>query len=256
MKRELKSIDEKYLKKYFPSGSVFKTYKKYLVKSVITVSVIFTFFLAGSLAGLIWGGSMLFDSMANGAGVDGSSVVVLVFFLLLTAGCIAMLLVTSKSARKSVEYWVSFAAKLGGYSESDIWEFDRQAMQSGSLAVPTAMPLAKTFKNGILTRDYICFMGKGNTLEIFKCTDLEGAYLHIDSAINVSGRKQIRSLNIDLIAKGDKVISTEISQEVGNALQEILKDRYPEIDTKDGNVFTEKDYAEWRAYLRTSGSLR
>lgn len=246
MRVDLKHVDEEYLKKYFPDRSVFKAYKKYLTKCSITAIVMFTFFSAAALAGLIWSGGKLFSSISQSENdYIGIAITVFLFFLLVTAGCIAMLLILSKGARKPVRHWIDLAAKDGGYSESDIREFEKQAMESASLLVPTAVMLAKTFKNGILTRDYICFMGLQNRLLVMKGTDIVSAYLNYFSSPVMGTYKATKSLNIGLIARNGQIISTEISQKIGNQLQEVLKERYPQIDTKDGKILSEKEYGMW-----------
>lgn len=253
MENGLNNVDEKYINKYFPDRSIFRAYKKYLTKSIIAVMIIFTFFLAGSLAGLIWTGIMLFSHISSGEeGYMGIGIVILLFFLLIAAGCIALMMVVSKSARRSVEDWIKLTAENCGYSASEIREFEKQVMESSSLLVPTEALFAKTFKNGILTRDYIYFMGRQNILQVLKCSDIANAYLYMSSAPIIGGNKKTHSLNIDLIAKNGKIVGTEISQKVGNSLQKILKEKYPLIDTNDGKVMSEKEYGKWWDDFRKS----
>lgn len=244
MRVELKHINEEYLKKYFPHSSVFKAYKKYTTKCNIACIVMFIFFSAAALSGLIWSGGKLFSTIVQSENdYIGIAITVFLFFLLVTAGCITMLLIMSKNARKPVRHWIDLAAKDGGYSESDIREFEKQAMESSSLVVPTAAPTVKPFRNGILTRDYICFMG--GRLEVLKGTDIVSAYLNYFSFPVMGTYKSVNSLYIALIARNGKIIRTEISQKVGNVLQEVLKERYPQIDTNDGKILSEKEFGIW-----------
>ena len=243
MSAELKHVDEKYLNKYFRERSVFKRYKKYLARSIAAAMVIFTIFLTAAAAGVIWSGSVLISNIGEEGYFVG--VIIFLFFVLVTAGCVAMLLVLSKDARKPVDHWVELAAKDGGYAVSHIQEFERQAMETDSLLVPTAAMFAKTFRNGFLTKDYICFMGLQNRLQVAKCTDITEAYLNTYSFPVMGTYRKMYDLHICLFTKHGEIITTDITKKAGNLLQDILKERYPHIDTKDGTILSEKEFGQW-----------
>ena len=245
METKLKHVDEDYVKKYFSGGSVFQAYKKYLLKCSAVALVLFGFFTAGALVGLIWSSYMMFSNLSNWGDTIGFAIGLVVFFLLVTAGCVWMLLTLSKGARKSVDHWVAAAAKNNGYTEGEVREFDRQAMESASLLVPTGAFMARTFKNGILTRDYIFFVDEQNSLNLLKCTDIVAVYLNTRSAPVMGSYKQITNVYLDIANQNGHFISVPMDEKMGNTLQQVLQERHSQIDTKDGKVLSEKEFGEW-----------
>ena len=210
MEDYIKRMNEEYIKKNYPERSVFKAYKKSMGSRGRTGCIIMGLFMAGGLAGRI-------------------------------------LFLVTKDMRRSMEEWISRIAAAGGCSEGEMREFDNQPVEPDSLIVNLLGKIKAVTagqKSGILTRDYIALYNSGS-LGVLKVSRITGAYL-TDNVYNVkvgNSIKQAHYLTINLITADKKNIWAETSKEAGRALQAILMERCPEIDTAGGAVLPESEIA-------------
>ncbi|MFR3821003.1 MAG: hypothetical protein ACLTZG_06265 [Hungatella hathewayi] len=172
-------------------------------------------------------------------------IVIGIFFLIVTLFFGGILFLVTKDMRRSMEEWISDAAEW--LHEGEMREFDNQAVEPDSLIVNLLGKIKAVTagqKSGILTRDYIALYNSGS-LGVLKVSRITGAYL-TDNVYNVkvgNSIKQAHYLTINLITADKKNIWAETSKEAGRALQAILMERCPEIDTAGGAVLPESEIA-------------
>lgn len=239
------NMNEGYMKKHYPEGSVCKAHKKAMKSANAGLGLFFMLaFMAASAAGLFWSINrtlgIIRDEEEN---MLGMGIGISIFFLLLVVLFAVLAVVIVKGMRKSVDDWIRIIAKAGGCSEQEVRDFDKQAMEPDSLILNHLGKLKSVTtgqKNGILTRDYICLYG-GNMPRVMKLSTLTEAYLK-DNSYNVNvgnTKKQAHYLTINLANRDKNIAWAETSREAGEALQELLKERCPEIDTARGAIRSE-----------------
>ena len=246
MEDYFKRMNEEYIKKNYPERSVFKAYKKSMGSRGRTGCIIMGLFMAGGLAGLIWSVRKTLEFMQSGDDETMKvGIVIGIFFLIVTLFFGGILFLVTKDMRRSMEEWISRIAAAGGCSEGEMREFDNQAVEPDSLIVNLLGKIKAVTagqKSGILTRDYIALYNSGS-LGVLKVSRITGAYL-TDNVYNVkvgNSIKQAHYLTINLITADKKNIWAETSKEAGRALQAILMERCPEIDTAGGAVLPESE---------------
>ena len=235
-------MNEDFMKKNYPEGSVFKAYKKSLKGVNAGLGMFFMIaFLAGSIAGLAWSIKRTLEIIRDAEeNMLGVGIGICVFFVLLVLLFGAVIFFITKDMRKTVDDWIRFFAKAGGLSEQEIREFDKQAMEPDTLILNHLGKL-KSFttgqKKGILTRDYICLYGS-NAPNILKLSHLKEAYLQDNTYYVKVGNtsKQAHYLTINLKNMDGKNAWAETSLEAARTLQEELESRCPGIDTAGGAV--------------------
>lgn len=236
------NMNEAYIKKHYPEGSVFKAFKKTNkgARAYFTL-LIMAGFTAGCLAVFIWSANRtleMFRDGEEGLGIGiGISIVILLFALVFGF----VIFIAVKDMTRTVDDWIRLTAKKGACSEQELREFDKQAMEPDSLILNHLGKL-KSFtvgqKSGILTRDYICLYGNAAP-QILKLDTLTEAFLKDNSYYVKVGNKSklAHYLTINLANnKNNKSAWAETSLESGRALQALLKDRCPGIDTAGGDV--------------------
>lgn len=238
----LEPMNEDFMKKNYPEGSVFKAYKKALKGFNTWLGLFFIgAFFAGSIAGVVWSINRTLEIIQDAEeNMLGFGIGISIFFLLLVLLFGAVIFFITKDLRKTADDWIRIVAKAGGLSEQEIREFDRQAMELDSLILNHLGKL-KSFttgqKKGILTRDYICLYG-GNAPGVLKLSHLKEAYLKDNTYYVKVGKtsKQAHYLTINLKSTDEKNVWAETSLEAARALQEELERRCPGIDTAGGAV--------------------
>ena len=198
--------------------------------------------------GLIWSVRKTLEFMQSGdEDTMKVGIVIGIFFLIVTLLFGGILFLVTKDMRRSMEEWISRIAAAGGCSEGEMREFDNQAVEPDSLIVNLLGKIKAVTtgqKSGILTRDYIALYNSGS-LGVLKVSRITGAYL-TDNVYDVkvgNSIKQAHYLTINLITADKKNIWAETSKEAGRALQAILMERCPEIDTAGGAVLPESEIA-------------
>lgn len=246
MEQYFKTMDESYRSKNYPDHSVFKAYEKTLKKKSPAAFIIMGIFMAGGLAGLIWAiGKTLGFSKDGNSDMVPIGIGLSIFFLIVALLFGVILIILTKDLKKNTDDWIRQSAKAGGCSEGEIRDFDRQAMEADSLILNHLGPIKSAFtgqKNGILTKDYICLYSN-DFPNVMKVSGITGAYLTDNTySVNVGKTtKQAHYLTISLVNDNKNTICAETSKESGMALQELLKNRRPEIDTANGAVLSVED---------------
>lgn len=239
---------EDYRNKHYPSG-IFSSVNKSNQKRGIALYVFFGIFLIASGYGTVWAfmRTMKFSKSGESDMVHGG-IAITGFFLVVFLISLLTVTITIKRNSLGTEGIIKKSAKKSGYSESEIHEFERQAMASDSYILALTGKIKAVVsgqKDGILTRDYIYLADAKNI--VLNCCDIKGAFL-VERTIyitvnNVS--QPVQYLTITLIShKGIQTLA-ETSMEAGRALLVMLQEKNPQIDTKNGIVIKEKEYNKY-----------
>lgn len=238
-------MDENYAKKHFPTGSVFESATKTIKRTSIFSAVFIAVFDAAVLLGLVWAIGRAMELKAEGRddmmgvsiGICGFLGVVFVIFLVLLWFII-------KQTRKKREDYVAASAKRSKLPESEIEEFDRQALALDCYILKLTAGLDRLLstganKDGLLTRDYIYLADAAQTVirvdSLRACCFYDYTYF-----VNVGKRhKTVHCLAIYLLASNGVSTFSDTTKKAGEALMAILKERNSQIDTNGGEVLPE-----------------
>lgn len=249
MESSFAPMSEEYRNKRYPEGSVFSAYHKASKKGgafiYIFMGIFFILFGVGTVVCTI----VLIESiMAGENDMIGPGIFAVCFFLVIAAVCLFSIIITRKRAIGGVEGIVKSSAKNSACDESEIREFERQAMASDSriLALTAGYKAALNGqRDGILTRDYIFLADNQNI--VMKFSDIVGAFLvHRVIYINVNNKsKRIDSLTISLVSNKNVQTFVDASAEKGSELLSILLGKNPQIETRGGSVIEEKEFDKY-----------
>lgn len=247
-------MNEEYKKKHYPDGSVFSEILKMTKKGGIGIYFFFVPFMLVSAVGIVFSAKMLIEVIVAG---ENDMISVGVFALCL---CVVFFLVTllpiiltKKRSSLDVEGLMKKSAKYSACDESQIREFERQALASDSrILALTATYKAKLNgqRDGILTRDYIFLADNQNI--VMKYSDIVGAFL-VERIIHLTvdnKTKTIDSLTISLVSNKHVKTFVDASVEAGSELISILLEKNPQIETKGGNVIQEKEFDQYCKALK------
>lgn len=244
------NMNEDYIEKHYPNRSVFEAVAKTTKKVSIGVYAFFGIVLAGCLAGIGWSVNTInaYKQSGDTEMADVGMIICIVFAAFALISALAII-ITVMRAKKGAEDWIKKSASNSKLTESEIREFEQQAMASDSYilkmqdAIDSVMSGAK---DGILTRDFI-YLADIN-LTVIRCKDLVSACL-TDMVIYIGeqhNRRPVHYLGIQLLSKKGAHSFAEVSPEAGNALVELLLQKYPTINTCDGRILSEKEYDEYK----------
>lgn len=250
-------MSEDYRAKHYPDGSVFSTIHKTSRKNGIGIYIFFAPFLALTAAGALFSAKQLMETVLAGE-KDMISVGVFALCLCLVgfAACLLPVVLTKKRGALGAEGLAEKSAKNSACNESDIREFERQAMASDScvLALTAKHKAALNGqRDGILTRDYV-FLAD-NRYIVLKCSDIAGALLveRIIYVMTGNVNTPIHSLTISLVSHQNVQTFMDASAEAGTALISLLLERNPSIETMGGRVIQEK---EWDRFCKERRAVR
>lgn len=250
MNEYFKNMNETYIEKHYPNRSIFESVAKTTKKAGIGVYIFFGIVLLGGLAGFMWSvNSMNVYRQSGDTDMANVGMVICIVFAVFALLSVLVIALTIRQGKKGSEDWIKKSAEKSKLSESVIREFEQQAMASDSYILKllngvNAAVAAR--KDGILTRDYI-YLADPN-LTVICCEDITSACL-VDTVIYVGpqkNRKQIHSLNIQLLSKHGVESFAEVSPEAGKALVELLLQKYPTIDVCGNRVMTEVEYNKYK----------
>ncbi len=222
-------MDEDYVKKHFPEGSVFKSVEKTFKKRSWVGIFFFGLFFAAAVYGTIWS---VGTAIAEGGGYG---IMLGIFCGLIALGCFFVLRLVIKTSRQGVDGYRANSAKASGLPISEIEAFDRQALEGDCFL----LKLNNVMKEGLLTEDYLY---PGDTAQTVMRVDSLKACCFTDYTyyMSVGGKhKKIHNLAICLIASNGVSVRVDTTEKAGKALMEILKERNGGIDTNDGKVLPE-----------------
>lgn len=237
-------MNEDYARKHFPNGSVFEG----VTKSVKGISIFSLFFFAllftGATYGLIWAIGRTVESISEGdRDLLGIGIGICVFFALVVMGCLVMLYLLIKQARKKRGDHIAEAAKKSKLPKSEIEAFERQAVASDCYILNLTSGLDRllstgTYSHGLLTRDYIYL---ANAYTVIRVDDLKACCFSEYTYYVKAGKssKKIHNLAIYLFASNGVCTFADTTEKAGLALMALLKERNSAIDTNDGKFLPE-----------------
>lgn len=238
-------MNEDYVQKHFPNGSVFgsamKTAKRGNVGGIFFFGVIF----AGALYGVVWSIGRTLELQSDGEeDMLGVSIGICVFLGLILLGAVAVLCILIKACRKNRSDYIAGSAKNSKLPVNEIEEFERQAVASDCYILKLTAGLDRVLSNavnkdGLLTRDYIYLGDPAQTVirvdSLKSCCFSDYTYY---VKVGKSTRK-VHNLAICLIASNGVSVLSDTTEEAGRALIELLKERNHAIDTNGGMVLPE-----------------
>ncbi|WP_313183211.1 hypothetical protein [Lacrimispora sp.] len=252
-------MNEDYISKYYPNRSVFSSVNKSNQKNGIGIYAFFGIFMVMSGLGTAWGIISTMESIKEGeSDMVAPGLVIIGFFFVIFALSIFTIIFTKKRNSLGAEGLIKKSAKNSQYSESEIREFELQAMASDSyvLALTDKMKAVLSGqKNGVLTRDFIYLADFKNI--VMKRCDIVGAFL-VERTFYINGdkysRKPVKYLTVTIVSNKNIQILAETSIEAGKGLLEMLQEQNPKIDTKNCSVIQEKEYNKYCKMMLPSHS--
>ncbi len=252
MQDYFKRMDEEYVKKHFPDGSVLQgamqTIKKRSISGIIFISI----FFAGAVYGLVWSIGRTLEFLADGQDdMLDVCIAICVFFALVALVLLICMIITIKRSGKNHNDYIADSMKNSRLPRNEIEEFERQAVASDCYILKLTAGLDRalsnaTNKDGLLTRDYIYLADLGQTViriaDLRACSFSEYTY-YVDVGTR---RKKIHNLTICLIASNGVSVSSDTTEKAGQALMAILKERNNTIDTNNGKVLSEDAFNAYR----------
>ena len=254
-------MNEDYVQKHFPTGSVFANAAKTVKRRSMAALVFFLVFLAGGLCGPAWGIGRTMEFMSEGQdGVLSVGINICVFFGMIVLVSLILVCVLFKVSKKCGGC-IADSAKHSKLPESEIEAFERQATASDCYVLELTAGLDRALSNaankdGLLTRDYIYLADPART--VIRVDALRACCL-ADYTYYISTGKcstKIHCLAIYLLASNGVSVLSDTTEEAGQALMALLKKRNGAIDTNVGKVLPESafdDYKKSAQVLSTRG---
>lgn len=245
-------MNEDYVQKHFPDGSVFESALKTVKRRSIGAIVIFGLFLAAAMCGLVWGIRRTFQFVADGEeDMLSVGIVVCGFFGVIVLVCLLLLFFLIKGSRQKRGDYVANSAKHSKLPVSEIEAFERQAVSSDCYILKLTAGLDRvlsnaTNKDGLLTRDYIYLADPAQT--VMRVDSLKACCFSDYTYYMDTGKyhKKIHCLAICLIAANGVSVLSDTTEEAGHALIALLRQRNSTIDTNDGQVLPENAFDSYK----------
>lgn len=244
--RQFERMSEEYSNKNYPQGSVIATVEKHSKSEKLTY---YLFILPFSILFLIIAFFAVYYSISEDKDI-ASALAALAFFGGIGGFGVWSIVPKIKRRNLGLDGWIAKIAERNKYSESDIREFDRQALASDSLILELIGKVKSFFatqSKGILSRDFIC-MDSGIHLKVMKHIDIQYACLvqRTKQMFMFDHRsKTITYLTVTLVSKQDTMIEAETDMERGTMLIDLLLEKNPNIDTNNKQVLTEKEFKKY-----------
>lgn len=163
-------MNEEYVQKHFPDGSVLEGARKTVKRRSAGGLLLFGIFFAAALCGLVWGIGRTREFMADGQDdMLSVGIVICGFFGVVALVCFIALFFLIKGSRQKRDDYVASAAKHSKLPVSEIEAFERQALASDCYILKLTAGLDRmlsnaTNKDGLLTRDYIYLADPAQTV--------------------------------------------------------------------------------------------
>lgn len=235
-------MNEKFINKNYPQGSVFASINQQSKKQKIGVYIFFipltVLFGGGALFCLVF--AFMVEDTLGGliiAGILG----------LVAALCLWALLLTRKRSRVGSVGWLAKVADDNKYTESDLREFDRQALASDSVILDLLNGVSAVLsdqKKGICSRDFVYFASGLLNHKVMKHDDIQYVCF-VQRILRINVNKRMRSipyLTVTLVSKLDTTMYAETDMERGTMLIDLLLEKNPNIDTNNKQVLSEKEF--------------
>lgn len=240
-------MNEDYIQKHFPNGSIFEGASQTIKRrGIIVVVFILAPLFLGSLYGLIKAAARMIEMMAEGQEDMGIGIGVFAFFALITLGFLALIIIAIKGTNKKHSYYLANSAKRSKLPESDIQRFEQQAGSSDCYILKLTAGLDRVLSNGIskdglLTRDYIYLADPAQI--VMRIEDL--VICCFEYYTYYANSKKINNLAIRLISSNGVTVSSDTTEKAGLALMELLTQRNSSIDTLEEKVLKEGEYEKY-----------
>lgn len=243
-------MNEDYINKHYPNRSVFSSVNKSNQKNGIGIYAFFGILMVISGLGTVWGIVTTMERIKEGEGdMLAPGLAIIGFFFVIFALSIFTIILTKRRNSLGADGLIKKSAKNSECNESEIREFELQAMASDSyiLALTGKMKAVLSGqKNGVLTRDFIYLADFKNI--VMKRCDIVGAFL-VERTFYINGDKYtytpVKYLTVTIVSNKNIQTLAETSIEAGKALLEMLKEQNPQIDTKNCSVIQEKEYHKY-----------
>lgn len=245
--QQFERMSEEYINKNYPKGSVIATVEKHSKSEKLTY---YLFILPFSILFLIIAFFAIYLSIFEYKDI-ASALAALAFFGGIGGFGVWSIVPKIKRRNLGLDGWIAKIAEQSKYSESDIREFDRQALASDCLILEM-IGKVKSFiglgirSKGFFTRDFIG-MGSGINLRVMKHVDIQYAcFVQKTNQVMVNHRtKTITYLTVTLVSKLDTTISIETDMKRGTMLIDLLLEKNPSIDTNQKHILTEKEFNKY-----------
>lgn len=251
MEPYFKQMNEAYIDKHYPKKSVFSAVsagnKKAGAGVYIFFGILLVFFGAAGIFTLAMTAKLAADGDSDTASIG---IIIGLVCLAVCALSIWMIVLTKKRSGLDAGQLIKKSAGTSMMGESEIREFESQAMASDSYILSLTGKVNAVMagqKDGILTRDYIYLADP--SMAVMKCRDILSAVL-VERIIFINvnkRRKPVHYLCIQLVSKQGVRSQAETDLEPGKALIGMLLEKNPGIDTAGGAVIQEKEY---EAYIK------
>lgn len=245
VKMYFEKMNEVYKEKNYPKDSVFEKFTSANKKGSVILIVMLILLAIPLAIGILWSISRINDMTTQGdTELLNTGFVILAIMVVLFLLCILCIVLSVKNFHKDIASIVIKAAKKSGLTEEDIWEFNRQAMQSDSYILKFKNKIAAALANqqdGILTRDYL-WMGIGTNF-IIKRSDIVGVCF-LNSSFYVNNKK-VWTRNISVLTHKNQSSSAEATEESGLAFMELLLSTQPDIKLEKKLLTEGKEYDDW-----------
>lgn len=238
MEQYFQELDEACIKKFYPKGyfaAVVAGQKSAGIFIYVFFSIMLLFFAPVTFFGFWFAISCYQDgfTVVPGLFVGGTGLIMIVV-------AIFMFRLARKRSGRSAEDWLKKSAEGSCYPESVIREFEQQVLTPGSylLRIAGKRKAKSAFGTGILTKDYVYFDNRD--LCIMKISDIKWAYfMYLEDTVGTG--KYMKTVNIlyfVLDSVKGTTVGNQVKKEAGEMLMAMLKEQNPDIDTKDGKIFT------------------
>ena len=241
-----------YVQKHFPDGSVFAGAMKTVKRRSLGGLIVFGLFLAAALCGLVWGIGRTLRFVSDGEDdMLSVGIVICGFFGVIVLLCLVALFFLIKGSRQKRDDYIADSAQHSKLPVSEIETFERQAAASDCYILKLTAGLDRalsnaTNKDGLLTRDYIYLADPAQTVirvdSLRACCFSDYTY-HINTG---NHQKKIHCLAICLIASNGVSVLSDTTEEAGQALMALLKQRNGAIDTNGGKVLPEDAFDSYK----------
>lgn len=245
-------MNEDYAQKHFPDGSVFESAAKTLKRRSVAGTVVIGLFAAAALWGLAWSIGRAMELKASGQDdMLDVSIFICSFFGVLALVSLALLFFMIKASRRKCGDYIASAAKHSKLPESEIENFERQALAPDCYILRLTEGLDRalsnaTNKDGLLTRDYIYLADPAQT--VIRVDSLKACcFSDYTYYINTGNHhKKIHCLAIYLLSSNGVSVLSDTTEKAGQALMALLQERNSAVDVNDGKVLPENDVDGYR----------
>lgn len=246
METYFKKMEEAYIRKHYPKRSVFAAIDKSNKKNQGSNFIVLVIMLVLMAALTVFGITRTMEYQASGeSDMIKIGMIISAVGFILSVLMIGLMVLTVKRSRMGAETLLKKCAKDSGLKESELREFEGQAMASDSYILKLTGKINGAIggqKDGILTRDFV-YLGDSSQI-VMRCSNVISAIL-VDMVIYITvnkTRKTVHYLGIRLVSEQGIQATAETTKEAGMALQAMLREKNPQLDTGDGVVMSEKQH--------------